>query len=111
MTSMCSLLDDWENCTTHHPEDKPKPKQPETKAHNSTGPGSNVTPGIPTPSQEKKDQCCEVIRQEIHALHQRADTDRQIALALTSAIIILLVMQITAQVRLDNMFNRQVRTG
>jgi hypothetical protein len=44
---------------------------------------------------------------DIEALRTRIDTDRQFIIALTSALLILLIMQVTAQVRIDNLFNRK----
>ena len=137
MTSLCSLLDDWENCAapnpshrqiqvrsatatvaqeptknivtttihepqqTQHPE--PKIKQhtvPQQAVHNPTHNSDNSTQG-------KADQCCEATHHEFEALRKRVDADRQYILALTSALIIILIMQITAQFRIDQMFNRK----
>ena len=117
MSSLCSLLDDWENCSAPHPAHRPIPVKPTVAAQESIA--RTVVPPqrkhdivvrkqeteTPTPG---KVECCEAIRHECELLRKRVDTDRQFVLALTSALIILFVMQITAQVRIDNMFSRRV---
>jgi hypothetical protein len=49
----------------------------------------------------------ELIRSEIDALRRLVENDRKIVFALTSALFILLSMQITIQVRIDNILGRR----
>lgn len=111
MTSLCSLLDDWENCAAPHPVPRSVPLQAARVARDSDVIQRRQDTALPKPEPAtatgEKAECCDALRHEFNELRKRIDTDRHFILALTSALLILFVMQITAQVRIDHMFSRK----
>lgn len=102
MTPMCSLLDDWENCTSTVTVPRPTPV---------VAPAVTVSPPlrkIDAVAPVGNDVGCESIREELDALRSRIDADRKFVMSLTGAVLIVLILQITAQIRLDNLYSRKL---
>ena len=115
---MCSINDDWENCAA-----PPAPRRTQAKSKSTT---ENESIGNtdqadlvrnPEPDQDNavrdgpstettEPRPCGSQRDDIETLRARIDTDRQLLLAMASAIVIMLVMNVAVQIRIDNLLGR-----
>ena len=112
MTPVCSINDDWENCAAPPPPRRTKETPKTLTADESSA--ENVRVREPTQTGAVGDTPTKVEPlpcghgDEIETLRARIDTDRQLLLAMASAMVIVLVMNIVVQIRLDNLLGRTI---